>query len=167
MASLVIGLGNPILTDDGVGVLVARAVAAALSTEEGQQVEVAEASIGGLRLMEMMVGYARVILVDAVVGSGEPPGTVVRWTLADVGERAPAQHMASAHDATLPTALAAGRRLGLALPEDVVIFAVAAENVDEFGDRPTAAVRAAVPRAAAAVLAELDGWAGAGDVTTR
>lgn len=150
-----IGLGNPILTDDGVGVLVARAVEQALATQEGRQVEVIEAGVGGLRLMEMMVGYDRVILVDALVDSSEPPGSVLRWALADIASLAPTQHMASAHDATLPTALEAGRRMGLPLPRDIVIFAVTAQKVDEFGDQPTAAVIAAVPVAAAAVLAEL------------
>lgn len=155
MASLVVGLGNPMLTDDGVGVLVARAVEQALATRAHSQVEVVEASVGGLRLMEMMVGYDRVILVDALLGGGEVPGTVLRWTLADLDTMAPTQHMASAHDATLPTALEAARRLGLQVPDDVAVFAIAAQNVDEFGDQPTAAVMAAVPRAAAAVLAEL------------
>jgi hydrogenase maturation protease len=157
MAALVIGLGNPILTDDGVGVLVARAVAQALASQQEHQVDIVEASVGGLRLMEMMVGYDRVILVDALLGSSQPPGAVLRWTLADVNDQAPTQHIASAHDTTLPTALEAGQRMGLSLPEDVVIFAVVAQNVDEFGDQPTAAVMAAVPAAAAAVLTELTG----------
>lgn len=92
MASLVVGLGNPMLTDDGVGVLVARAVEQALATRVHSQVEVVEASVGGLRLMEMMVGYDRVILVDALLGGGEVPGTVLRWTLADLDTMAPTQH---------------------------------------------------------------------------
>jgi hydrogenase maturation protease len=155
MVTLVVGLGNPMLTDDGVGVLVARAVELALPTRVESQVEVVEASVGGLRLMEMMVGYDRVILVDALMGCGEAPGALLRWTLADMGTMAPTQHMASAHDATLPTALEAGRRLGLQVPNDVIVFAIAAQNVVEFGGQPTAAVMAAVPLAAAAVLAEL------------
>lgn len=153
MTTLVVGLGNPILTDDGVGVLVARAVEQALAKH--CEVEVVEASIGGLRLMEMMVGYDRVILVDALLGSGKPPGTVQRMRLEDVGVIASTQHMASAHDATLQTALEAGRRMGLPLPGDVIIFAVSAQNVVDFGEQLTPAVQAAVPIATAAVLAEL------------
>ena len=155
MRTLVIGLGNPILTDDGVGVLVARAVERSLASKPTGQVDVTEASVGGLRLMEMMAGYQRVILIDAVVGAGAEPGAIQRWTLADLCRVAPSQHLASAHDATLPTALEAGRRLGMALPDDVVIYAVAAQNVLDFGDRPTQAVEAAVPLVTTAVLAEL------------
>lgn len=155
MRALVVGLGNPILTDDGVGVLVAQAVAHGLANQQPGQVEVIEASVGGLRLMEMMIGYDRVVLVDAWTGGDKPPGTVLRLTVDDLAAIAPTQHLASAHDATLQTALEAGRRMGLPLPDDIVIFAVAAHNVVEFGDTPSPAVGAAIPRAAEAVLAEL------------
>ncbi len=82
MKTLVIGLGNPILTDDGIGVKVAYAVQNELevtgtSRKNGsdesyraecashQIVDVTEASVGGLRLMEMMIGYDKVIIIDA------------------------------------------------------------------------------------------------------
>ncbi len=139
MKTLVIGLGNPILTDDGVGVLVARAVERFLAMQPASQVDVVEASVGGLRLMELMAGYERVILIDAVVGSGAPPGAIQRWTLDDLCSVAPPQHLASTHDATLPTALEAGRRLGMSLPGNVVIYAIAAQNV--FGFRRPADAR--------------------------
>ncbi len=155
MTTRIIGLGNPLLTDDGVGVLTARAVQEALAAHPLPDVEVIEASVGGLRLMELMVGYRRVVLIDAWKDDSLPPGTVCRLSLSDLERRRPPQHLASAHDATLPTALAAGRRLGLDLPEDIVIFAVTVGNVIDFGETPTPAVLAAVPQAAAAVLAEL------------
>jgi hydrogenase maturation protease len=155
MTTLVIGLGNPLLTDDGVGVLTARAVQEALAAHPIPAVEVIEASVGGLRLMELMAGSRRVVLIDAWVEDSLPPGTVCRLTLADLEGGRPPQHLASAHDATLPTALAAGRRLGLDLPEDIVIVAVTVGNVTDFDETPTPAVLAAVPTAVAAVLAEL------------
>jgi hydrogenase maturation protease len=155
MRTLVIGLGNPLLTDDGVGVLTARAVQEALADHPVPDVEVIEASVGGLRLMELMAGYDRAILVDAWATDGLPPGAVRRLTLADLEDVRPPQHLASAHDATLPTALAAGRRLGLKLPSAIVIIAVGVSNVTDFGETPTPAVLAAVPQAATAVLTEL------------
>ena len=53
MKTLVLGLGNPILTDDGVGVRVAEAVRAKLPPDSA--IEVSEVSVGGLRLMERVV----------------------------------------------------------------------------------------------------------------
>lgn len=155
MKTLIIGLGNPILTDDGVGVLVARAVSNVLDETLTQQVTVTEACVGGLRLMEMMVGCDRVILIDALVCEPSQPGAISRLTLDDLRAMSPTQHTASAHDTTLTTALTTGKRMGLHLPREVIIFAVAVENVFDFSDCPTPAVRKAIPEVTKAVLSEL------------
>lgn len=155
MKTLVVGLGNPILSDDGVGVLAAYAVANTLAKEPNQDVTISEASVGGLRLMEMMVGYERAILIDALVDSKIPPGSIRRMTLDDLRVISPTQHAASAHDTTLVTALDSGRRMGFPLPTDIVVFGISVQNVVDFCDQPTPPVAAAVPRVTAAVLAEL------------
>jgi hydrogenase maturation protease len=153
MRTLVVGLGNPILTDDGVGVRVAEAVRRALPPDAA--VDVREVSVGGLTLMEHMVGYQRVILIDALTGVTGPPGTVRRMTLEDLRAVSVTQHSASTHDTTLITALEMGQRMGLPLPNEVVIYGVVTTNVIDFSELPTPAVAAAIPLAVTAVLAEL------------
>ena len=169
MKTLVLGLGNPILTDDGVGVKVAEAVQAALPADV--PVEVSEVSVGGLTLMERMVGYERVILIDACTwtppghSTGAPerpiqrwtgqPGTVHRLTLEELRTISPTQHSVSSHDTSLATALELGRQMGLSLPEEIIIYAIEVENITDFGDEPTPAVARAIPRVTEAVLAEL------------
>jgi hydrogenase maturation protease len=155
MRTLVIGLGNPILTDDGVGVKVALAVKDALALNGSSDVTVVEASVGGLGLMEMMVGYERVILIDAIQTRDGQPGTIHRLTLDDIASALPTQHSASAHDMNLPTALEMGRRLGLALPERINIFAIEAEDVVTFNETCTPAVAAAIPIVTKLVLETL------------
>ncbi len=156
MKTLIIGLGNPILTDDGVGVKVAYKLEAVLA-DSRPDVTVAEASVGGLRLMELMIGYDRAIIVDAFTnGTDNTPGRMHRMTLDDLRDISPTQHSASAHDTTLVTALDSGKELGLHLPDEVVIFAIEVENVIDFSEEPTTAVSAAIPEAVTAVLAELD-----------
>ena len=92
MRTLVLGLGNSILGDDGVGIQVAARAREALV---GSGVEVDEEHRGGLRLMERLVGYDRAVIVDAIVTGRNPPGTVVRLTTDDM----PTLHSSSAHDA--------------------------------------------------------------------
>lgn len=152
--TLVLGLGNPILTDDGVGVRVAEAVRAALPPDS--PVEVCEVSVGGLRLMERMLGYERVILVDALQPGDGEPGTVRRLTYQDLTDITPTQHAANAHDTSLVTALQTAARLGMPVPAEIVIYGVAVQDVLNFGDEPTPAVAAAIPGVVAAVLAELE-----------
>lgn len=150
--TLVIGLGNPSLTDDGVGVVVAREVASLL--DPAVDVEVRELSVGGLRLAEAMFGYDRVIVVDAFVRSDVPAGRVIRLRLEDVEAEATA-HSQSPHDMSLATGLRAGRMASYPIPSQVVFIGVGVENVTEFGERLTERVRLAVPDAVDAVLCEL------------
>jgi hydrogenase maturation protease len=155
MKTLIIGLGNPILTDDGVGVKVAYAVRAALASAGHSDVTVIEASAGGLRLMEMMVGYDRVVLIDALQHSDARPGTIRHMTLEELRTISPTQHSTCAHDTSLVTALDLGRQLGLHLPKEFSIYGVGVENVEYFGEEPTPEVAKAIPEVTAAVLAEL------------
>ncbi len=156
MSILVIGLGNPILTDDGVGVKVANEVWHSLDHAAREEVAITEASVGGLRLMEMMVHFDHVILIDALLPArGSTPGRIHRMTLDDLRVISPTQHSASAHDTTLITAMDMGREMGLPLPDEVTIFAIEVENVMDFSESSTAAVAAAIPEATAEVLDEL------------
>lgn len=156
MNTLVIGLGNPILTDDGVGVKVAYQVSKALSAIGSDVADVIEACVGGLRLMEMMIGYDRVVLIDALCKKdGREPGKIHRMSLEDLCNICPTQHSSSAHDTSLVTALELGRRIGLKLPSEISIVAIEIENPYEFGDQPTPAVARSIPEAVDMVLEEL------------
>lgn len=157
MNTLVVGLGNPILTDDGVGVKVAYLLEEMLQ-EEDHDFTITEASVGGLRLMELMIGYERSIIIDAIMsGNGYKPGSFRKMTLDDLRTISPTQHSASAHDTTLVTALDMGKRMGLHLPNQVSIYAIEVENTLDFGEQPTPKVAEAIPIVANAVLNELKG----------
>lgn len=149
MKTLVIGLGNPVLTDDGVGIYAAQAVREALPPEAN--VDVIELAVGGLALMEAMSGYERVVLIDALWAPEHQAGQVIQF---DAGHLPATLNTASTHDADLPTALRVGRRLGVPLPldEDIQIVAVTAHEVLTFGERPTPVVAAAIPDAVNKVL---------------
>jgi hydrogenase maturation protease len=151
LKTLLLGLGNPILTDDGIGVYVVRAVAARWS---GEGVNFQEASAGGLRLLEVIAGYDRLILVDAIQTPDGAPGQIHRLTPDDLRT---SLHAGSTHDLSFQGALAWGRRIGMALPPDdaITIIAVEAEDVLTFGEALTSAVATGLPNAVEAVLAEL------------
>ncbi len=151
MKTLILGLGNPILTDDGVGIHIVRAAAAQGAPVEG--VTFAEASVGGLRLLDLLAGYERVIVVDAIQTRAGQPGTIY-WL--GPGDLQASLHAGTSHDLSLPAALALGRRLGMELPADdgLTILAIEVEDVLGFGEACTPAVAGAIPRAVEALLAE-------------
>jgi len=153
---LLVGLGNPILTDDGVGVKIAYSVEKALGSRIPENLTITEASVGGLRLMELLIGYDRVIIVDAILKrNGIKPGTIHRMSIEDLRNISPTQHSASPHDTSLVTALEAGKNMGFHLPHDIIIFAVEVVNIMEFNEEPTPAVAAAIPEVTAEILNEL------------
>lgn len=152
MKTLVLGLGNPILTDDGVGVHVVRALA---RRNLANETTLAEASVGGLRLLEIIAGYERIIIIDAIQTADGKPGDIYQLRLDDL--RA-SLHSGSTHDLSLPGALVYGRGVGLQLPQDenIRIVAIEAQDVLTFGEQCTPAVAAAIPRAIEMALELLD-----------
>jgi len=150
LKTLVLGLGNPILTDDAVGMIVAEEVGRRLDRED---VVVSQASVGGLGLLELVVGYDKVILVDAIRTESGVPGRVHRLSPDQFHGNLRA---ASTHDVTFATALELGRRLSKEIPKEIVILAVEAADTETFGEELTPAVAAAVPEVVDLVLQELE-----------
>jgi hydrogenase maturation protease len=151
MRTLVLGLGNPILRDDGVGIRVAERLRPLLA--DRPEISVEEDYWGGLRLMERMIGYDRAIVIDATA-PGDEPGRIRLLAPDSIAT----QRSASAHDVNLPTALELGRMAGAHLPpaEEIVLVGIEAADVLNFGEDFTPEVEAAVPLATKAVLAILD-----------
>lgn len=150
MKTLVLGLGNTILCDDGVGIYTVQEAAERCKRDD---VVFADASVGGMRLLNVIAGYDRVIMVDAIKTADGQPGDVYRLHPGDL----PTLHSGSTHDLSLIGALALGRGMGMQLPadEDFVIVAVEVDEVWTFSEECTPAVAEAIPRAVEAVLAEL------------
>jgi len=145
-----IGLGNTILSDDGVGVYLARAVKQRLGA--ASTVDVVESEVGGFDLMELMRDWERVLLVDAVQLAGLAPGELVRLELD--GPRG-SLRLASIHDVDLPTGLELGRRLGYAMPDEVELYGVQGVDLFTVGEELTPALAAALPRLTEELLAAL------------
>jgi hydrogenase maturation protease len=151
MKTLILGLGNPVLTDDSIGLKVVEQLRPILTGRP--DLEIDEDYWGGLRLMERLVGFDRAVLVDAIC-TGAAPGTIHRLAV----DSMPTQHSASAHDANLATALALGRQAGAHLPanNDILLVGIEAEDIITFSEQCTPQVQAAIPRAVEAVMAALD-----------
>lgn len=75
MKTLILGLGNPILSDDGVGLGVAEELEGRL---DQQEVTVVETSMAGLSLRDLLIAYDRVIIIDAIQTVGGKAGQIYR-----------------------------------------------------------------------------------------
>lgn len=125
--TLVLGLGNDILSDDGVGLHAVRRVGELI----GDLADVVEASIATIDLLPLMSDYDRVVIIDAFLSPDLPPGTPVRATAKDLpkgfGYR-------SFHTLTFGEVMELGEWLGVAMPSEVVIHGLAVEETTTFGE---------------------------------
>ena len=139
-STIIIGLGNPILSDDSVGIHVARKLRERIAGR--QDIEVIEAHAGGLRLLDLLVGHQRAVIIDAMTTAACEPGTIRRFSPSDLqGTR----NISSSHDTSLANALETGRALGMDVPHEVIIFGIEAAVVDIFSEALSEHVANAVP----------------------
>ena len=152
MKTLVLGIGNDILGDDGVGIHVARAVARKISTKEAR---VEETGAAGLSLLELIKGHERLIIADAILTDNTEVGKIHRLTLKDLAKT---NNSITPHDAALATTLEIGNSLFPGeMPREVVVYGVQIPNVEQFSGRMTPAVKAAVSEVVRLILAEIKG----------
>ena len=122
--TVVLGVGNLLLSDDGVGIHAIRRLEQIDDLPEG--VETVDGGTAGLNLLTYLEGADRLIIIDAIQTKG-PPGTIVRLD----GDQVPA-YMAlklSPHEITLPDFLAAAKLRDL-YPGEVVIWGIKPESLD-------------------------------------
>ena len=146
--TLVIGLGNPLRGDDGVGVRVIQVLATQALPPD---VQLADGGTQGLGIINLMEGQQRVIVIDAA-DVGRAPGEFVRFALDEARLLGDGQHL-SVHAAGLRDALLLAQALNV-LPDEVVIFGVQPASL-EWDDELSQEVEATVPNLVAAVLAEI------------
>lgn len=152
---LIIGLGNPLVSDDSVGLRIAEELVSRFAGVDAVDVQLDY--WGGLRLMERMMGYDFAVVIDAIC-TGAAPGARHYLRTDSIAT----QKSASAHDVSLPTALALGRHAGAHLPEDdhILLIAVEAADVLTFQERCTSSVAAAIPAVVDDVVVLLQPLAG-------
>ncbi|HAR96888.1 MAG TPA: hypothetical protein DCR97_13145 [Deltaproteobacteria bacterium] len=148
--TLVIGLGNTLLRDDGVGIYVAREVTRRVGNLDN--VDVVEASIGGIGLIDLMQGYDTVYIVDALKRADSVPGKTLRCGIEALGDPT---YVGGPHFLDLRTAVELGKQCGFKMPPRIEIFAVEIVDNMDFSESLTPEVEKAVPSLVADIVAEI------------
>ena len=144
-------MGNPLRSDDGVGLQVAAELKSRLDQPE---ITVMETGTAGLNLLDLLIGYDRAIIIDAIQTVGGKAGQIYRL---DPEAFDDAHHAASPHGVNFATVIQLGKRLGLALPQQMVIFAIEVADASSFGEEFTPQVKQAVPVCVEMVVEEITG----------
>ena len=126
---------------------------------ESDDISVIETESAGMNLMEMLGGYDRAFLIDAILLNGEEPGTVFRLRADDL-QITP--RLSSCHDIDIVTALELGKQLGLHMPGEVTIFAVQGGDMKTLTEECTSEVEEVLAPLADEVEALVRGEEGPG-----
>ena len=152
MKTLILGIGNPILRDDGIGPRVVKELQGLISDPD---TTILETNIAGINLMELLTGFDRAIIIDAIKTGGKAGG--IYWlTPDDFGVSQ--EDFYSQHGVGILQAVYLGRDLAQPMPEEVAIVAIEAEDVHSFGEGLTADVEKTVPVVRKQILAKLEEW---------
>ena len=115
---LIYGVGNEILTDDGIGPKLVKRLQKELTLSG---IDYDTAFLGGMELLEYIQGYETVVFIDAIRTRDGIPGDVYQLNLSNFKETL---HLSNVHDISFITAFELGEKLGLEIPKQVHIIAV-------------------------------------------
>jgi hydrogenase maturation protease len=144
MKTLILGIGNPILTDDGVGIKIARQI-----KEADPELEVVETSEAGIALLDLISGYDKVVIIDSIKTGQGKAGELYKLELADLGHPV---YFASSHGIDIPTAVELGRLAGYPVPEHICVYAVEVKDNSSFSEVCTQEVQERIPHIANQIM---------------
>lgn len=150
-STVVLGLGNPLMGDEGIGVYLVEQLAR--SAAEYPSVDFLDAGTGGLSVLHYIEGRRKAVIIDCAY-MDEEPGVIRRFTPDQVRSRKVLAHQ-SLHEADLMQVLAMARQLGQA-PEQVILFGIQPERV-ELGQELSPTLTDKVDEYVSLILNELEG----------
>jgi hydrogenase maturation protease len=136
MKILILGMGNPILSDDGVGLLLAERV--------GNKITGADVAVNpmiGLTLLDQILGYDRVFIIDAMTSSG---GTVGTTMVISESDGHGSLHLFSSHGINIFSLMDFGRESGFDMPELAAVYGIEIGREVAFGCELTPALRSQI-----------------------
>lgn len=148
MKTVVIGIGNLLRCDDGAGIHLVNFL-----ENKHPGLDVFELTMGSVDIIEILLGYERAYIVDAVK-TGADPGTIFRINVSK-GEEPPIIH--SSHGVDVFSSLRLGEELySDELPGEIIVFGIEAKDLLSFNMECTEPVRNAIKKIASTILKSVE-----------
>jgi len=151
----VLGLGNPVRSDDAVGLRVAAEIEQRLAAAPLPGVSVLSSSRAGFELIDLLAGFTHAVIVDCL---GVPNPEAGRVRVLKLGEVAGASHLCGSHEISVAEAFELARRLGIAMPGKVELLGVEGGDTTTLSEELSPPVAAAVGPVARAVMRIVRTW---------
>lgn len=136
--TLIVGLGNTLLSDDGTGIYLVRELEKVIDNPD---IVIREASMGGLELIDVIAGYKRVVLINAVLSENQSVGTLIRLGINDIkGGSSWTRHQVS-----LDEAVRLANKVNMNITSDIRIYGVVVKDISTFNENCTPEVSSSLP----------------------
>jgi len=120
---LVLGLGNELLGDDAVGIIVTRELHKQLSKSLSPKASFVATNSFGYALLDLIEGYDRLVVIDSMKVAPDEVGSIREFDLDDLPSGT-----SSPHEISLKDLIYVGRHIGLKMPSDVKVIAIGVEG---------------------------------------
>ena len=147
---LVLAIGNPIRCDDAVAIEVARGLREKAVSED---VDIKVTSETGVNLLDLIVDYEKLIIVDSIQTEGGKAGSIYRFTEKELESP---DYVQFSHGTGIAAALKLAEKMKLSVPEEITFYAVEIEKGDVFGEGLSKKVEETVPRTIELIEEEMD-----------
>ena len=147
---LIYGVGNPFRCDDAVGIKITEELKKRI---QKPNITIKSGSIDGLAMLDEIIGFDKVILVDSINTKSGMPGDVYRIELDSITSNS---SLAASHTIDFITALKMGKKFGYKMPEKIYVYAVEIKDNDTFSEECTEQVSASIPEVVKRIKEEID-----------
>lgn len=150
--TLIVGLGNELMGDDGVGIVAARR----LRADSTVCADIIDCNLSGVSLIDVLSGYNKVVFIDALRTKEHSIGDLVELDLADF-RSIPS---VSPHHTGLPELVDISRKLGIDFPDEIRIIGVEIEDRHELGMNLSEPIEKAMEGLLVKIKSYLQSWKG-------
>ncbi|MFW6134156.1 MAG: hydrogenase maturation protease [Elusimicrobiota bacterium] len=146
LKTLIIGIGNPILSDDSIGLKIADNLKNYLS-----EIDIIKINIMDMSILDLIDGYDRLIIIDSIKTDSEKPGTLFNLKLDDLKETV---HYLSPHTINISSIIKLGKELNLNIPKDICVYAVEVKDNVTFSENCTSEINDSIENICEDILKE-------------
>ncbi len=155
-AVLVLGLGNPLLSDDTIGLHIVETASEQLGPAFPNVAFKVNYS-GSFDLLEDLAGFTHLLVIDSIDAPSQPLGSVFEYTLEDFQEHTQ-QAVLNWHSVNIPTLIEVGRKCAYALPETIIFFGIVGHQFIAFSEEPASELKLIIKQTVTDVKTQLNRW---------
>jgi hydrogenase maturation protease len=145
MREIILGVGNPLLRDDSVGLRVVHEISAQLGDPT---LTIEETCSGGLDILNIISDFDKAVIIDAVRTSGGRAGSIFCFGIDEI-VLCPIQN---AHRMDFISAIRLARQIGITIPQDIQVYAIEVGNLNEIDEHCTNNVEEAIKPCAKLII---------------